>query len=98
MLKVDLKKNVENSQKLIRTLNRIENRFQIIEKQNANQSIEAKTYANVIKAVTKITKIENKRENTMKKIITVNMTATKKENDVENSEQLRKKELKKNTQ
>ena len=32
MLKIDLKKNVENSSKLIRTLNRIENKFQIIEK------------------------------------------------------------------
>ena len=36
MLKVDLKENVENSSKLVRTLNRIENKFQIIEKQNAN--------------------------------------------------------------
>ena len=36
MLKVDLKENVENSSKLIRTLNRIENKFQIIEKQNVN--------------------------------------------------------------
>ena len=36
MLKVDLKKNVENSSKLVRTLNRIENKFQIIEKQNVN--------------------------------------------------------------
>ena len=32
MLKVDLKENVENSSKLIRTLNLIENRLQIIEK------------------------------------------------------------------
>ena len=36
MLKADLKENVENSSKLIRTLNRIENKFQIIEKQNVN--------------------------------------------------------------
>ena len=36
MLEVDLKENVENSSKLVRTLNRIENKFQIIEKQNAN--------------------------------------------------------------
>ena len=43
MLKVDLKENVENSSKLARTLNRIENRLQIIKKQNANQSIRAKT-------------------------------------------------------
>ena len=32
MLEVDLKENVENSSKLVRTLNRIENRLQIIEK------------------------------------------------------------------
>ena len=36
MLKVDLKENVENSSKLVRTLNRIKNKFQTIEKQNAN--------------------------------------------------------------
>ena len=36
MLKVNFKENVENSSKLIRTLNRIENRFQTIEKQNVN--------------------------------------------------------------
>ena len=78
ILKVDLKKSIENSSKLIRTLNRIESRFQIIEKQNVNQSIKAKTYANVIKAAIKITRIENEKENTMKKMITVNMTATKK--------------------
>ena len=36
MLKIDLKENVENSSKLVRTLNRIENKFQIIEKQNVN--------------------------------------------------------------
>ena len=36
MLKVDLKENVENSSKLVRTLNRIENRLQTIEKQNVN--------------------------------------------------------------
>ena len=37
VLKVDLKKDVENSSKLVRTLNRTKNRLQIIEKQNANQ-------------------------------------------------------------
>ena len=79
MLKVDLKKDVENSSKLIRTLNRIENKFQIIEKQNVNQSIKAKTYANVVKAATKMTKIENEKENAMKKMITTNMTTTKKQ-------------------
>ena len=67
MLKVDLKKDVENSSKLIRTLNRIENKFQIIEKQNVNQSTKAKTYANVVKAATKVTKIENEEKNAMKK-------------------------------
>ena len=78
MLKVDLKENVENSSKLVRTLNRIENRLQIIEKQNANQSIKAKTYASVVKAATKMTKIENDEKNAMKKMIPTNMTATKK--------------------
>ena len=79
MLKVDLKENVENSSKLIRTLNRIKNKFQIIEKQNANQSIKAKTYASVVKAATKMTRIENEEKNAMKKMTTANMTATKKE-------------------
>ena len=37
MLKTNLKENVENSSKLIRTLNRIENKFQIIKRQNTNQ-------------------------------------------------------------
>ena len=36
MLKTNLKENVENSSKLIRTLNRIESKFQTIEKQNVN--------------------------------------------------------------
>ena len=36
MLKTNLKENVENSSKLIRILNRIESRFQTIEKQNVN--------------------------------------------------------------
>ena len=36
MLKTDLRENIENSSKLIRILNRIKNRFQIIEKQNTN--------------------------------------------------------------
>ena len=36
MIKANLKENVENSSKLIRTLNRIESRFQTIEKQNVN--------------------------------------------------------------
>ena len=74
MFKVDLKKNVENSSKLVSTLNRRENKFQIIEKQNANQSIKAKTYASVVKAATTMTKIENEEKNAMKKMITTNMT------------------------
>ena len=78
MLKVDLKKDIESSSKLVRTLNYIENRFQTIEKQNVNQSIKVETYANVIKAATKTTRTENEKENTMKKVITANMTATKK--------------------
>ena len=78
MLKTDLKENIENSSKLIRTLNRIKNKFETIEKQNNNQSIKVETYANVIKAATKITRTENERKNTMKKMITANMTATKK--------------------
>ena len=36
MLKANLKENVENSSKLIRTLNRIESKVQTIEKQNVN--------------------------------------------------------------
>ena len=78
MLKTDLKKDIESFSKLIRTLNRIKNRLQTIEKQNANQSIKIETYASVIKAATKITRTENENENTMKKMITANMTATKK--------------------
>ena len=62
MLKVDLKENIESSSKLIRTLNRIKNKFQIIEKQNANQSIKIETYANVIKAATKIIRTENEKK------------------------------------
>ena len=78
MLKANLKENVENSSKLIRTLNRIESRLQTIEKQNVNQSIKAKTYASVVKTTTKITKIENEKKNTVKKATTANMMTTKK--------------------
>ena len=99
MLKVDLKESVENSSKLARTLNRIENKFQIIEKQNVNQSIKAKTYANVVKAATKITRIENEKKNTMKKMITTNMTTTKKkEIDDENRKRSRKKRIAKHNE
>ena len=37
MLKANFKNNVENSSKLIRTLNQIESKFQTIKKQNADQ-------------------------------------------------------------
>ena len=67
MIKANLKENVKNLSKLIRTLNRIKSRFQTIEKQNANQSIKTKTYANVMKTTTKITKIENKKKKRSKK-------------------------------
>ena len=36
LLKANLKESVENSSKLIQTLNRIESKFQAIEKQNVN--------------------------------------------------------------
>ena len=77
MLKANLKENVENSSKLIRTLNRIESKFQTIEKQNVNQSIKAKTYASVMKTTTKMTRIENEKKNTVKKAATANMMTTK---------------------
>ena len=53
MLKIDLKKEVENSSKLNQTLNKIESKNFTIKKQNANQLIKPKTYANVIRAITK---------------------------------------------
>ena len=64
MLKANLKENVENLSKLIRTLNRIESKFQTIEKQNVNQLTKAKICANVIKTTTKITRIENEKKKT----------------------------------
>ena len=93
-LKADLKEDIENSSKLIRTLNRIKSRFQVIEKQNANQSTKAKIYANVIKTATKVTRIESEKKKAMKKMITANLTATKKkkemtlkiENEIEKNE------------
>ena len=66
ILKANLKENVENSSKLIQTLKQIESRFQRMKK-NANQSIKTKTYANVMKTTTKITKIENKKKKRSKK-------------------------------
>ena len=36
MLKIDLKEKIKNSSKLIQTLNRIKNKFQIIKNQNVN--------------------------------------------------------------
>ena len=82
ILKADLKENIENSSKLIRTLNRIKSRFQVIEKQNANQSTKTKIYANVIKTATKVTRIENEKKKAMKKMITANLTATKKKKEL----------------
>ena len=67
MLKTNLKKNVENTSKLNRTLNKIENKFLKIDKQNANQLIKAETYANVVKTITKITKNEKKEKSVEKK-------------------------------
>ena len=93
MLKVNLKENFENTLKLIRTFNKIENRLQIIEKQNANQSTKAGTYANVMKIITKTIKNNNETNNNVKKMSTINMIAAKKEkkltikikNNVENA-------------
>ena len=82
MLKANLKENVENSSKLIRTLNRIESKFQTIEKQNVNQSTKTKTYANVMKTTRKITRTENEKKNTVKKATTVNMMTTKKKKEL----------------
>ena len=79
MLKANLKKNIEKQLKLIRTLNRIENKFQKIEKQNFNQSIKAKTYVSVMKTITKITRIENDGEKFNKKRTTTSLTTVKKE-------------------
>ena len=94
MLEANLKKDVENLSKLIRTLNRIESKFQTIENQNINQSIQAKTYASVMKTTTNITKIENEKENTIKKVATANMIATKKKEkiDIANRKRSRKNE------
>ena len=48
----------------------------------------------MIKTATKIIKIENENKNTMKKIITANMTTTKKkENDDKNRKQRRKEKI-----
>ena len=82
ILKTDLKENIENSSKLARTLNRIKSRFQIIEKQNVNQSIKTKIYASVIKTATKVTRIESERKKAIKKMITANLTATKKKKEM----------------
>ena len=79
VLEVNLKADIENSSKLALTLNRIENRLQIIEKQNANQSTRAKTYASVVKAVTKIIRNEIEDENIINKTTTANMMTTRKE-------------------
>ena len=93
MLKTDLKKDIESFSKLARTLNRIKNKFQTIEKRNVNQSIKVETYANVIKAATKITKTENEKKNTMKKMITANMITTKKKMTMKIENKIEKKRL-----
>ena len=61
-LKTDLKKDVENTSKLNRKLNRIENKLLKIEKQNVNQSIKAETYLSVVKTITKIIRNENEKK------------------------------------
>ena len=96
MLKIDLKKEIENSSKLSRTLSKIENRFLIIKKQNANQSIKTETYANVIKIITKITKNKNEKENIVKKTTKINMMTTKKEKKliIKVKNEIKKKKLK----
>ena len=93
MLKIDLKERIENSSKLIRTLTQIENKLLTIKKQNVNQSIKTKTYTNVIKAITKITKIEKKNENIIKKSTAADMTTTEKRFDHKNRERNEKKEI-----
>ena len=47
----------------------------------------------MIKTATKITRIENEKENTMKKIITTNITATKKKLTMKIENEVEKKRL-----
>ena len=67
MLKIDLKKEIKISSKLNQTLSKIESRLFIEKTQNANLSIKAKTYGNVIKTITKMTKNENEKKTLSKK-------------------------------
>ena len=89
-----------NLLELAQTLNLIENRLLTIEKQNANQSTKTETYASVIKAITKMTTIENKSESIIKKSTTADIIATKKEKKVDhkNRERSEKKEITKSIQ
>ena len=79
-------------------MNKIESRFFTIKKQNVNQSIKTKTYANVMKTITKMTKNENEKkycqknnddkydDNTKKKIFIIkvkNEVEKKSKNDIE---------------
>ena len=82
MLKTDLKKDVKNTSKLSRTLNRIENRLLKIEKQNANQSIRAETYASVMKTVTKVIRNENEEQSVDKKAATTNIVTARKKKEL----------------
>ena len=67
MIKVYLKKKIENSSKLNRTLSRIENKLFIIEKKKTNQLIKVETYVNTIKTITKMIKNEEpKRKRSQK--------------------------------
>ena len=96
MLKIDLEKKIENSSKLNQTLNKIESRLFIIKKQNVNQSINAETYANMMKTITKMTKNENEKENIVKKTTTTNMITARKEKKliIKMKNEIEKKKLK----
>ena len=49
----EFEKKNKNESKLTLILNQMKKKFSTIEKQNVNQSIKTKTYANVIKAIIK---------------------------------------------
>ena len=94
-MKVDLEKEIENSLKLNQILNRIESRFLIIKKQNANQSTKSEMFASVIKAITKMTKSKNAKKNIVKKTTTTNIITVKKQKlIVKIKNAIEKKELK----
>ena len=81
MLKVNLEKKIENTSKLIRTFNKMENRVQIIKKQSVNQSIKTKTYASVVKIITKTITNNNKTKNNVKKVTIAKMIVAKNKTD-----------------